>query len=328
MTTKKIGVLLINTGTPEAPTTKAVRRYLREFLSDRNVVRLPRLFWLPILHGIILPLRPRKSAKLYQNIWTNDGSPLRYHMLNIGAKLQTYLNQKTNDAYKVVIGMNYGSPSIQSAVDQLCRIPVDELIVLPLFPQYSTTTTLSALTRTQDALKKAAHKPNTHTIDRYADNDRYIDALKQGITNAWQQQPPSPHLLISFHGIPKRFVNQGDPYQQQCELTAERLAKKLNLAKDQWTLCYQSRFGYDKWLQPSTQDLLSQLPKQGVTSIDILCPGFACDCLETLEEIALTGKEIFLAAGGQSLRYIPALNDSAAHIECLSELIQTHLQQN
>lgn len=312
--TKKVGILLTNTGTPDAPTPAAVRKYLREFLSDKRIVKLPRLIWLPILYGLILPLRPRRSAKLYQTIWTTDGSPMRVIM----KKIQQALHDKLSAP--VEIGMNYGTPSIKESLETLRSKQVDEIIILPLYPQESFTTTASSLDRVQQVTRQWDNPPNFTSIQRYADHPQYISALARVVQLASTKINHSRHLLMSFHGIPQSFVEGGDPYQKQCELTSRLLANELKLPENKWSLCYQSQFGYAKWLKPATFDLLAELPKQGITEVDIICPGFSVDCLETLEEIAIRGKEIFLDAGGQSFRYLPALNDSPEQINLLAHL--------
>lgn len=304
----KTGVLLTNTGTPDQPTTAAVRRYLREFLSDKRIVQLPRLIWLPILYGLVLPFRSKKSAALYQRIWTSDGSPMRTYMNNISDKLQ----RRLGDNMPVAVGMNYGNPSIAKALAYLHSQQADNIIVIPLFPQYSHTSTASSFDRVNDA--------NTYKNISYADNPDYINALAQSVKQAWQVQGQQEHLLISFHGIPERFVVAGDPYETQCQLTANLLAATLKLNPDQWTLCYQSQFGYDKWLKPSTQNLFLELPQRGIKRINVICPGFSVDCLETLEEIAIRGQESFHAAGGEYLGYIPALNDGDGQVEMLANI--------
>lgn len=309
-----IGILLTNTGTPDQPTKQAVRAYLRDFLSDKRIVKIPRLIWLPILYGLILTTRPAKSAKLYQKIWTPQGSPMRYLMQQIRMMLQKKLNAHSNDIYVVELGMNYGNPSIQLGLDKLRKHKAAKIIVLPLFPQYSDTTTAASYDRIK-------FTDNMVPIHNYASHPDYIDALAKTVQTYWSEKGKSSHLLISFHGIPQRFAADGDPYANQCELTAKLLAQTLQLTPQQWTLCYQSQFGYDKWLQPSTQALFNDLPQRGIKQVDVICPGFAVDCLETLEEIAIRGQETFLAAGGESLRYIPALNDSPLHIEILHQLI-------
>lgn len=317
----KIGVLLTNTGTPDAPTPRAVRRYLRAFLSDKRIVKIPRLFWLPILYGLILTTRPAKSAKLYQKIWTEEGAPLRNSMHKVKQALNNELNANASPqtAFYVEIGMNYGNPSIKQALAHLYKLGIDYLIILPLFPQYSNTSTGSTFDRTFSALKHWPALSDITMINNYAEDPAYINALASSLASHDYQ--PERHLLISFHGIPERFVKQGDPYQTQCETTAQRLAHQLGLSHDQWTLCYQSRFGFDKWLVPSLQSVLEDLPKRGKKVVDVICPGFAVDCLETLEEIAIRGRENFIAAGGETLRYIPALNDHPKHIALLAQLI-------
>lgn len=312
----KIGILLTNTGTPDAPDSRSVRRYLREFLSDKRIVKIPHFIWLPILYGVILTTRPQKSAKLYQSIWLPNGSPMRVYMQEL-AKL---LEEKLNVA--VDIGMNYGSPSIAQALENLQKKNIDELIVLPLYPQYSNTTTASSFDHLVAALQKSSSLPKLTFIRDYANHPVYIQALAKSIQRMWQHQGESEHLLISFHGIPERFVASGDPYQQQCELTAHSLAKALQLSPEKWTLCYQSQFGYDKWLKPSTQALFTELPKRNIRHIDVVCPGFSVDCLETLEEIAVRGHETFIEHGGQTLRYIPALNASDEQVQLLADLVK------
>lgn len=314
---KTIGVLLTNTGTPDAATPQAVRRYLREFLSDKRIVQLPHLVWKPILYGLVLTIRPKKSAALYKNIWMPDGSPMRVYMDKIAAAL----THKLPPHIHLEVGMNYGSPSISDGVKKLLQRKVEKIIVLPLFPQFSDTTTSSSFDRVSRAL--AAQKTNTpiESIRDYAEDTGYIHALASSIHQHWSSHGRAQHLLISFHGIPERFVKKGDPYPSRCEATAHLLAQALDLPADKWTLCYQSQFGYDKWLKPATVDLLKKLPQQGIKNIDIICPGFSVDCLETLEEIAIRYQEVFHQTGGQQLHYIPALNDRPEQIDMLAGLI-------
>lgn len=317
---KKIGILLTNTGTPEHPTPRAVRRYLKQFLSDKRVVKIPRAIWLPILYFLILPFRARQSAELYQKIWTEHGSPMRYLKQLLSQKLHTHLSAQNPDVY-VEVGMNYSTPSIHDALEKLKKHGIDELIVLPLYPQYSNTTTAASLDQVNAELAAWPALPAIKFIRDYATAPAYIEALAASVNTYWKQHGRHEHLLISFHGLPKRFADAGDPYPTRCEQTANLLAEALQLKKDEWTLCYQSQFGYDKWLTPSTQQLIKTLPTQGIKQIDVICPGFSIDCLETLEEIAKRGKQDFLAAGGTSLRMIPALNDSREHVVMLSEII-------
>lgn len=317
----KLGVLLTNTGTPDAPTPSAVRRYLREFLSDKRIVKLPRIVWLPILYSLILTLRPRKSAKLYQAIWQVEGSPMRFIMENIVKQLRKKVDINT---IAIEMGMNYGNPSIETALTKLKNENIEALVILPLFPQYSNTTTASSLDQTLATLKKWPYFPGIHFIKHYGNQHDYIQGLAFSVLNAWSKRKRAQHLLISFHGIPERFVKSGDPYATECEETANLLAKALNLQSSDWTLCYQSQFGYDKWLKPSTQDLLIKLPKQGIKHIDIICPGFSVDCLETLEEIAKQGHKDFILAGGESFHYIPALNNNPEQINFVAKMIQEY----
>lgn len=311
----KIGVLLTNIGSPAAPTVPAVRSYLRKFLSDPRVVELPRMIWWPILHGFILRLRPRQSARLYQKIWTSEGSPLVFFSQQLAAKLQATLN------LPVAIGMHYSQPTIASALQELRQQGVNKLIVLPLYPHYSATTTAATFDQIATEFKTWRNIPAIRFVYDYADNEDYIAAIAKTI----QQQAPR-YLLFSFHGIPKRYADLGDPYPTRCQLTAERVAQKLNLSPAQWRVAFQSRLGKAQWLQPYTDQVLTQLPKQGIDNIHLVCPGFSVDCLETLEEIALRGQEQFLTAGGKELHYIPALNDSSEHVHVLEKIILQHLQ--
>lgn len=317
----KIGILLSNTGTPDAPTQTAVKTYLRQFLSDKRVVQIPHFIWLPILYGIILPFRSKKSAKLYKKIWVTQDSPMRLYMQEVAEKLMLLLNIETNPIqYFVAVGMNYGNPSISAGLQKLMSQHVDRVIILPLFPQYSNTTTASTFDAVAKAFSKLQKLPQFSLINEYAKNKNYIAAIANNLLEFWKKEGQAEHLLISFHGLPERFIKAGDPYQYHCEQTALLLAEALNLNKEQWTLCYQSKFGYDKWLKPSTQKLLTKLPKKH-RAVDIVCPGFAVDCLETLEEINITGKMLFMENGGKSLRYVPALNASDEHIAVLKEII-------
>ena len=316
----KTGILLTNTGTPDAPTPKALRRYLREFLSDRRIVQLPRSVWLPILYGLILPLRPRRSAKLYKNIWSEHGSPMRHKMLNLAQDLSKRLQ------IPVEVGMNYGNPSISAALEKFRENLIEKIIVLPLFPQYSNTSSGSSFDRVLQAIEKKWQRwPELHLVREYATANTYIQSLAASIESFWQSNGRGQHLLISFHGIPERLVRAGDPYAMQCQETAQLLADELALRSDQWTLCYQSQFGYDRWLKPSTQALFGELPARGIKHLDVVCPGFSFDCLETLEEIAISGQESFHEAGGSDLRYIPCLNDSELQVNIITQLVNSPL---
>lgn len=319
--TRRTGVLLVNLGTPDAPTPPAIRRYLREFLSDRRVVELPRVLWLPILYGFILPFRPRKLAHAYASVWSKDGSPL----LRIARDQEKILSDRIGSQTPVALGMSYGNPSIASALNELDANGVERIVLLPLYPQYSGTTTASVLDIIFRELGKRRRLPELRTINDYHDHPGYIGALAQSVRDQWQQLGRAEHLLMSFHSIPQKYVDMGDPYDAQCKRTAQLLAQALELAPEKWSLSFQSRLGTQPWLQPYTDKVLPQLAQQGITSLDIICPGFSADCLETLEEVAIRYREDFLAAGGKTFRYIPALNDNAAHIHFLHTLIGENL---
>ncbi len=315
-----IGILLTNLGTPDAPTPAAVRKYLHEFLSDPRVIEIPKIIWWPILHGIILRSRPKKSAKLYQKIWSEQGSPLLFNSQQIANNLQQHLQ------IPVALGMSYGNPSMQSALEKLRAEHVKKILLLPLYPQYSATTTASTFDNVAKILKKWRHLPEIRTINHYADNNFYLDALCYSIQETWKQYGRAQHLLFSFHSIPQHYVNKGDPYYALCLTTAKSVANKLELKSHDWSLAFQSRLGPTPWLKPYTDKILMSLPQQGITDLQVICPGFAADCLETLEEIAIRGKEQFLSAGGKSFHYIPALNDNKEHIEVLAGLVLRHVQ--
>lgn len=314
MTKSNTGILLTNIGTPDAPTASEVRRYLKEFLSDKRVVNLPSIIWQPILQGWILPFRSRQSAKLYQKIWTKEGSPLLIHSKNIAEKLTKQLQ------IPVELGMHYGKPSIKTALKKLRDKKMENLIILPLFPQFSATTTAATFDQVAAELKTWRKLPAIRMIDHYADSANYIAALTESVQQYWQEHGRAPHLLFSFHGIPEKHVAAGDPYPEQCRLTAKLVSEKLNLQPNEWSIAFQSRLGRAKWLSPYTDHTLRTLPKRGVKHVQVLCPGFAVDCLETLEEIAIRGKEQFLQAGGEHFQYIPALNDQDKQIQLLISL--------
>lgn len=309
-----IGLLLTQIGTPDQPTIPCVRRYLREFLSDPRVVTLPRMIWLPILHGIILRRRPKKSAALYQKIWTSEGSPLFFFTHALKKKLEEKCQ------VPVEVGMHYGNPSIKSALEKLRDREVTKIIVLPLYPQYSSTTTTSSFDKVTDHLKTGCIIPDIHFLNSYFDNKNYIAAISESIQKTWETEGQAEHLLFSFHGIPQSLSNRGDPYEKECHQTAALVAEKLQLPTSYWSVAFQSRLGMAKWLTPYTSDRLKKFPKRGVTNLQVICPGFSVDCLETVEEIAIRGKKQFLQAGGKKFFYIPALNDSDSHIAMLAEI--------
>ncbi len=320
MTQKKLGILLTNIGTPDAPTPSAVRRYLKAFLSDRRVIALPPILWKPILYGIILRTRPKKSAELYQKIWTEEGSPLLFHTQDIAIKLQEKLSKKFNQDIPVTIGMNYSNPSIKSGLETLRAQGMNQLCVLPMYPQYSATSTASSIDAVCQTFKTWRAIPACRFIDHYADHPSYIQAISDAIRDHWKKNEKS-YLLFSFHGIPQKYAEAGDPYADLCQLSARLIAENLKLNDKEWSVSFQSRLGPTKWLSPYTDHVLAALPKQNIKRIQVVCPGFAVDCLETLEEIAIRGKEQFLEAGGESFDYIPALNSSDAHIEMLATVI-------
>ncbi len=318
--TTNMGVLVANLGTPDAPTTEAVRRFLAEFLSDRRVVDLPRLLWLPILHGVILRIRPERSARAYREVWTDAGSPLLVNTQALADALKPRLASGVSGPLPVEIGMTYGNPSIAAALAALRARDVRRLLVLPLYPQYSATTTASAFDSVEAALKKLEWRPELLRIDDYHADAGYIAALAESLAGRIADFGAGAHLLLSFHGLPQRYVDAGDPYQEQCRTTARLVATRLALPADSWSLAYQSRVGAAAWLKPYTEDRLRELATQGARRIVVCCPGFAVDCLETLEEIAIRGRESFLEAGGASFDYVSALNDGPGHIECLAQI--------
>lgn len=318
-----VGVLLTNLGTPDAPTPAAVRRYLAEFLWDPRVVEIPRLPWWLILHGIILRVRPTQSARKYQVIWTPEGSPLLAISRRQAAAVAATLAERVPGPVRVAVGMRYGNPSIPSALAELRAAGVRRLLILPLYPQYSATTTASTFDAVAAELRRWRWLPELRLITHYHDDPGYLDALASSIRAA-RADHPGERLLFSFHGLPKRNLLAGDPYHCECHKTARLVAERLGLPADRWAVAFQSRFGRAEWLKPYTSVLLADWAHAGVQSVDVVCPGFAADCLETLEEIALENREVFLDAGGARYRYLPALNEAPAHIEALAELIGVH----
>lgn len=320
----KTGVLLVNLGTPSAPTAKAVKTFLAQFLHDYRVVDLTRYLWCPILHGVILPFRSPKVAKLYQSVWWEEGSPLMVVSRRQQAALSSAL-QQANLEMPVALGMSYGEPSIPSAWQELKAAGVEKVIILPLYPQYSVSTTASVFDSWGRVMKKERLIPHFRFIRDYHNHPRYIQALAASVREHWQQVGKSQLLLLSYHGIPKRFQDEGDPYGHQCHKTSELLAAELGLAEHEWRTTFQSRFGREEWLQPYTDETMQALPKEGIKNISVICPAFAADCLETLEEITEENKEYFMAAGGESYHYIPALNDNEAHIHMMVDLVRQEL---
>lgn len=317
------GVLLANLGTPDAPTPTALRRYLAEFLWDSRVVEIPRLPWWLILHGIVLRLRPAQSARKYQRIWTPEGSPLLAIGRRQAAAVAAALAERHPGPVRVALGMRYGNPSIAAALAELRAAGARRLLVLPLYPQYSATTVASTFDAIAAELRTWRWLPELRVVTHYHDDPGYLNALADSIRTARSEQP-GERLLFSFHGLPKRNLLAGDPYHCQCQQTARLVAERMDLQPEQWAIAFQSRFGRAEWLRPYTSALLAGWAKTGVKSVDVICPGFAADCLETLEEIAIENQRIFLEAGGKRYRYIPALNDTPTHVDVLAELIGRH----
>lgn len=316
---KKTALLIVNLGSPASPNTGDVRRFLREFLGDPRVVNIPRPIWWLILNLFILPFRPKKSAHAYQTIWTEQGSPLVVFTRALTAKLADAI---ANQHLIVDYAMRYGKPSLAAKLQEFEQQGIDEIVVLPLYPQYSSTTTASIFDVVADAIKNWWHVPGLRLISDFYRHPAYIQALADSIRQYWQAHGQSQLLVMSFHGVPAMLTKKGDPYYYHCQATAQLLAEALALEPHQWRLVFQSRFGKAEWLKPYCVEVLEELPQEGIQSVDLVCPGFSVDCLETLEEIAITNQEIFLEAGGQQYRYIPALNDSDAHIAVLREIIK------
>ncbi|WP_225444614.1 ferrochelatase [Pseudomarimonas arenosa] len=317
------GVLLVNLGTPEAPTPAAVRRYLAEFLSDPRVVELPRAVWLPLLYGVILPFRSPRSARAYASIWTPQGSPLRVFSQQLAEDLDQHL-ARLGCRVRLALAMRYGAPSIASVLDQWRDAGLRRLLVLPLYPQYSATTSASVFDAVMDQLKTWRWTPELRWINDYYQEPGWIAAVAERIREFRASNGAGQHLLFSFHGLPQRNLIQGDPYFCQCQASARRIATRLGLAEGHWSISFQSRVGKQVWLQPYTETHLADLASKGIKQVDVVCPGFAVDCLETLEEIAERAAEHFLASGGEQLRYVPALNAEASHVQLLGRLIQRH----
>jgi ferrochelatase len=322
----RAGVLLCNLGTPEAPTPKALRKYLAEFLSDPRLIELPRWLWLPILHGIILNVRPRRSAHAYAKIWTDEGSPLLAWSKAQAAAVSTQLASVYGEGVQVALAMRYGSPSIADGLETLRVAGVRRLVVLPLYPQYSGPATGSVFDAVASVLQGWRWVPDVRFVSSYHDDPAYIAALASSVQRHWAEFGRGDRLFFSFHGLPHRYFTQGDPYFCQCQATARAVAEHLDLAPDAWQVVFQSRFGRERWLEPYADITLQAAARAGVRVADVVCPGFAADCLETLEEIAIQNREAFIAAGGEDLRYIPALNANAAHISALCGLLTRQMQ--
>ncbi len=317
--TKKTGVLIVNLGSPAAPTTSAVRRYLKEFLWDPRVVNLPRFLWWIILHFLVLPFRPRKARKAYKKIWQKQCSPLVFLSQKLVKKVA---KQFDSSSHSIDCVMRYGKPSMAAKLKQYKKNKIEEIIVIPLYPQYSSTTTASVYDAVVSQLMSWRHIPSVRFVSDYHQHPLYIEAIAKSVERAWAKKGKNELLLMSFHGLPAQLTEWGDPYFDQCHRTAELIAEALSLSSGQWKIVFQSRFGKAKWLQPYCVEVLQALPDQGIKRVDVVCPGFAVDCLETLEEIDMANKDYFMAAGGENYRYIPALNAAKQHVQLMSALIK------
>ncbi len=329
-TQAKTGILLVNLGTPDAPTKSAVRRYLRQFLWDQRVVEIPRAIWWLILNGIILNVRPAKSAAKYATIWTPDGSPLRFYTERQAQMLRGFLGEKIKSPLMVVAAMRYGNPSIEAGLDQLKAAHCTNILVLPLYPQYAASTTASTFDQVARVLMKKRHVPGLRLVRSYHDHPAFIGAIAKNVEAHWQKigRPDfrTDKLLMTFHGVPKFHLDKGDPYHCECHKSARLIAAKLGLQKNDYLVTFQSRFGKAEWIQPYTDKTLTALGKKGVARVDVICPGFASDCLETLEEIGMEARETFLQAGGKTFHYLPVANDSQNYVTALAAIATDHLQ--
>ncbi|OAN18521.1 ferrochelatase [Photobacterium jeanii] len=316
----KYGVLLVNLGTPDEPTAAGVKRFLAEFLHDKRVVDMTRWLWCPILHGVILPIRSPKVAKLYQSVWMDDGSPLMVYSQRQKEQLKQLID------VPVEIGMTYGSPSIASGLETLKQQGCEQVLVLPLYPQYSQTTTAAVFDKLAKSVAATPKLPELRFVNHYYDHPDYISALAQSAQTFWDQHGKPDYLLCSYHGIPKRYADNGDPYPEHCDRTTALLADQLEMPREQMSMSYQSIFGREEWLKPYTDKTIEALAKKGVKRLDVMCPAFSVDCLETLEEIAEECKEVFIEAGGETFNLIPCLNDNDAHIAMMASLVRQHSQ--
>ncbi len=321
----KIGVLITNLGTPDAPKPKQLKTYLREFLSDPRVVEVPRVIWWCILNLVILNIRPRRSAKAYQTVWTERGSPLMFHTQDQATALSERLQTKYGKQVQVEFAMRYGSPSVDSVITKMLDSGVRKLVVLPLYPQYCASTSGSTFDAVAASLAKRRWMPELQFITHYHDNSAYIQAVADSIRAHWQNNPQAEKLVFSYHGIPKRYLMNGDPYHCECHKTTRLIAENLGLHKDQYFTSFQSRFGREEWLTPYTDHSLKDFAAKGIKSVQVVCPGFSADCLETIEEIGIENRDYFLEAGGESYQYIPALNADSQHISALESVLTPYI---
>ena len=325
-TPARIGVLLVNLGTPEAPTPAAVRTYLREFLSDPRVVEIPRILWWPILHLFVLATRPQASAQRYAQVWMSEGSPLRVHTERQTTLLRGYLDERAQHMPLTVdYAMRYGKPSIADKLKEMKALHCDRILIVPLYPQYSASTTATAFDAAFDCLGEMRNQPALRTVRNFHDHPGYIAALAQNVRDYWMKNQKPGVLVISFHGVPRVALDKGDPYHCECQTTARLLAEALGLKPEQYRVAFQSRFGRAQWLKPYTADVLGELGKQKAARVDVICPGFVSDCLETLEEISIEGKSLFLSSGGREFHAIPCLNERNDWIHALTDIVLSHL---
>jgi len=322
----RTGVLLINLGTPDAPTAQALRPYLKEFLSNPRVIEIPKLIWWPILHGFILPFRPQKSAEKYAQIWMPEGSPLKVHTERQTKLLQQALQTRLQNPPIVEYAMNIGKPSVATVMAKMQQQGCERILIIPLFPQYAASSTAAAMDNVFAVLKQMRNLPSIRTVKQYHDHPGYIAALAQNVRDYWDTHGRPDKLIISFHGTPRASLDKGDPYHCSCQKTGRLLAEALALNTHQYSVCFQSRFGKAKWLTPYTATTLMQLGKDQTRRVDVVCPGFVSDCLETLEEIAIEAKDTFIQAGGKEFHYIPCLNERSDWIQALADITCTHLQ--
>jgi protoporphyrin/coproporphyrin ferrochelatase len=323
---ERIGILLVNTGTPDSLELRDIRQYLARFLSDPRVIELPRWLWLPILHGYILRTRPRSSQAKYRKVWMADGAPLLSLSRQLRAQLASALSQRALAPFSVELGMLYSTPSVANGLLKLQQAGAQRVLVLPLFPQYCGATTGAVYDQVAQELARWRWLPELRYVSDYHDHPGYISALRDSIQSHWAQDGRTGHLLMSFHGIPEAYFDKGDPYFFKCHRTARLLADELLLKDGQWSVSFQSRLGPSKWLQPYTFDEVTRLPARGVDDVTLVCPGFAVDCLETLEEIAMENRQRFMQSGGRKFSYVPALNASPGHVQFLTDLICQHAQ--
>ena len=322
----KIGVLVTNLGTPQAPTKQALKPYLKQFLSDPRVVEVPKLIWWFILNGVILNLRPKRSAAAYATVWSDEGSPLMVHTSNQAKGLGKRFSEKWGNEVIVEFAMRYGQPSIDNAIETLLNAGARKIIVLPLYPQYCASTTGSTFDAIAHDFVKRRWLPELRFINQYVDHAPYIQCIADSVKSHWETHGRADKVLFSYHGIPKRYLLNGDPYHCQCHKTTRLVAEALGLHKDEYMTTFQSRFGREEWLKPYTDETLKSFPSEGIKSVQVICPGFSSDCLETIEEIGEENREYFMENGGQKYEYIASLNSGDAHLDMLFELLESNMQ--